>query len=146
MTGNTQLPDEQIEQQLHSEQIAWLITVRKDGRPHSIPVSFAWDGTTILVLSQPGTQKIRNLHHNQHVHLLLGDSKTGSNLVTIEGTVELSSVNASALIAEEPVIARIYREKYADLLTSLGSTLETLAKDFSEPIRITPTRFLKHSP
>jgi Pyridoxamine 5'-phosphate oxidase len=42
--------------------MAWLTTVRPDGQPVSVPVWFLMreDGT-ILLYSQPGTQKLRNI-------------------------------------------------------------------------------------
>ena len=37
------------EERLRNEEIAWLITVRPDGQPQSVPVWFLWDGEGFLV-------------------------------------------------------------------------------------------------
>ncbi len=38
-----------IEERLRSNEMVWLTTVRPDGRPHSVPVWFLWDGATVLI-------------------------------------------------------------------------------------------------
>jgi hypothetical protein len=39
--------DAHIDQRLYSDHMIWLSTVRSDGRPHTVPVWFLWDGKTI---------------------------------------------------------------------------------------------------
>ena len=36
------------DQRLRTDQIAWLGTVRPDGRPHLVPIWFLWDGESVL--------------------------------------------------------------------------------------------------
>ena len=71
MLDLTKERDVHIDQRLRSDPIIWLSTVRRDGRPHTVPVWFLWDGKTILMFSQPETQKIRNLRNNPNVTLAL---------------------------------------------------------------------------
>jgi len=76
-----------VEERLCSDEMVWLSTVRPDGRPHSIPVWFLWESATLLIFSQPNTQKIRNLRKNPSVTLALDDTKKG--VVILEGKAEL---------------------------------------------------------
>jgi PPOX class probable F420-dependent enzyme len=52
------------ERRLREEQTIWMMTVRSDGQPQSVPVWFLWDGEKFLVYSQPGRQKLRNTERN----------------------------------------------------------------------------------
>jgi PPOX class probable F420-dependent enzyme len=110
-----------------------LTTVRPDGRPHTVPVWFLWDGETFLIFSQPGTLKIRNLQRNPHITLALDDTKQGGDVVTVEGEAELLS---------EPRTMVVYGEKYASLIQEVGADPERMVEDFSQQIRITPTKVL----
>jgi PPOX class probable F420-dependent enzyme len=136
-----------IEQRLRTDPLVWLITVRPDGRPHVVPVSFFWDGETFLICSRPNTQKVRNLLHNPHVMLALdGAGKLGDDVVVVEGTAELLNETSLNLSKANPDFA----EKYEALLQStheagLASQEEDwqyLVTSFSQPIRVTPTRLL----
>lgn len=123
------------EQRLRSNIIAWLTTVGSDGRPYTAPVWFLWDGNTILIFSQPHTQKIRNLRKNARVTLALDETKQGGDVVIVEGTAELLEN------PEVSVILPAYVEKYGALIQSMGWTPESMAADYSRGIRVTPTKF-----
>jgi PPOX class probable F420-dependent enzyme len=128
-----------VEQRLRKDPIVWLITVRPDGRPHVVPVWFFWDGETFLICSQPNTQKLRNLRQNPHVMLALDRTgKLGDDVVVVEGTAELLNETSWSMLRADPAIA----EKYDTLLKSTNTDLQALAADYSQPIRVTPTRFL----
>jgi len=131
----TQDEDRHIDERLRSAPIVWLGSVRPDGRPHLVAVWFLWDGETILIFSQPDNQKLRNIAQNANVTLAVDDSKIGNDAVTVEGKAEL--LPADSVDATMPA----YAEKYAALLTEMGWSAATMAKSYSQPIRITPTRF-----
>lgn len=125
-----------IDQRLRSDVMIWFNTVRADGRPHSVAVWFLWDGEQFLIFSQPKTQKVRNVRQNPHVVLALDNTDNGGDVIVVEGTAELitdPAVNATVAA---------YSEKYASELKSMGMTAEAMAKDYSQGIRITPTRFI----
>lgn len=123
------------EQRLRSEIIAWLTTVGSDGRPYTVPVWFLWDGKTVLIFSQPHKQKVRNLRKNGRVTLALDDTKRGNDVVIVEGTAELlDDPNMS-------VILPAYVEKYGAIIQSMEWTPESMAADYSQGIRVTPTKF-----
>ena len=125
-----------VDQRLRSDIMIWLNTVRPDGRPHSAAVWFLWDGSQFLIFSQPNKQKIRNLQHNPNVVLALDNTKNGSDVIVIEGKAELlkqGDVNATL---------PAYAEKYLSELKSMGQTPEAMAADYSQAIRVTPTKFV----
>ncbi len=133
-----------VEQRFRTDPLVWLITVRPDGRPHVAPVWFYWNGEAFLIWSQPNAQKVRNLRHNPHAMLALdGTGNLGFDVVVVEGTAELLNETSLSLV---PAFA----EKYDALLQSIHEAglvnqyrdLQALAADYSQPIRVTPTRFL----
>jgi PPOX class probable F420-dependent enzyme len=126
--------DAHIDQRLRDALIIWLCTVRADGRPHSAAVWFLWDGSDVLIFSQPN-QKVRNLRQNPHVTLAVDDTRNGDDAVTIEGTAEL---------LDDPAITPMlpaYAAKYADQLQAMGWTAEQMGQSYSQAIRVTPTKF-----
>ena len=136
MADQTKPNDAHVEQRLREELIVWFTTVRADGRPHTVPVWFLWDGETFLIFSQPGNLKIRNLQRNPHITLALDGTKQGGDVVTVEGEAELLS---------EPsrnIVVPAFGEKYASLRKAMGADPERMVEVYSQPIRIKPTKFL----
>jgi len=120
-----------------AELMMWLSTVRPDGRPHLVPVWFLWDGRTILIFSRPNQQKLRNLQHNPNVVIALDTAEHGDDIVIIEGKAEL---------LDDPAVSTAlpaYAEKYKQRLALYGWTGEAMAQDYSQAIRVTPTKFLR---
>ena len=123
------------EQRLQTNIIGWLTTVGSDGRPYTVPVWFLWEGSTLLIFSQPQKQKIRNLRKNARVTLALDETKLGEDVVIVEGTAEvLDNPDFSATLPE-------YVEKYGAMMQDMNLTPKSMAADFSVGIRITPTKF-----
>lgn len=125
-----------IDQRLRKNTVIWLNSVRPDGRPHAVTVWFLWDGESFLIFSRPGNQKIRNLQHNPNVVLAVDDTHEGSDPITIEGTAKL--------LAPEEVDTTLaaYIEKYGEDIKQIGFTPAQMAAQYSQPIRITPTRVM----
>ncbi len=123
------------EQRLRSETIAWLTTVSPEGRPYTVPVWFLWEGKTILFFSQPQKLKVRNLRKNTYITLGLDDTKQGEDVVIVEGTAELLTEPASSIISPA------YIEKYGARMQDMGWTPEAMANNYSQGIRVTPTKF-----
>ena len=116
--------------------MVWLNTVRPDGRPHAVAVWFLWDGETFLIFSQPHTQHVRNLQHNTNVLLAVDDTHKGADPITIEGIARLLAPG------EVGTTNPAYVEKYGEAIKQIGFTPEQMAAEYSQPIRITPTRVL----
>ncbi len=136
MADQTKPNNAHVDQRLREEPIIWFTTVRPDGRPHTVPVWFLWDGGTFLIFSQPGNLKIRNLQRNPHITLALDDTRQGGDVITVEGEAELLS---------EPsrnVVVPAFGEKYASMMQAMGADPERMLEDYSQPIRIKPTKFL----
>lgn len=123
------------DERLRKETIIWLSTVRPDGRPHLVPVWFLWEGSTVLIFSQPNNQKIRNLRQNPNVMLALESNGDGSDVVTIEGKAELLTPDEVA--SSHPA----YIEKYGEDIKGINMTPETMLAAYSQAIRITPSKF-----
>lgn len=124
-------------ERLQTDTIVWFSTVRPDGRPHAVPVWFLWEeGGTVLVFSKPD-QKVRNLGANPLVMLALDDTKGGSDVVLVEGEATLLGEGEVTLAA-----VPAYLEKYGQEIANNGWNADTMAKDYSQAIRIKPTRLL----
>ena len=76
------------------------------------------------------------MQQNSHVVLALDNTDKGSDVIVIEGKAELiTDPDVNSTIAA-------YSEKYASELKSMGWTAEVMAQDFSQGIRITPTKLV----
>jgi len=124
----------QVAQRLHDEQIIWLTTVRADGMPLPTPVWFLWDGATFLIFSQPSALKLHNVAAHPQVALNLHTDEHGGSVVVITGTAQLDT---APVTAEQ---FNAYVEKYRAGIKMIGMTPESMAKDYSVALRITPVR------
>ena len=120
-------------ERLRDETIVWLTTVNAGGQPQSSPVWFFFDGETFLIYSQPSAGKLPNIRANPRVSLHLNDDGVGDDVVTFEGRAELSDDPPAHEVPE-------YLDRYRDRIANYGWTDEGFAKDYSQPIRVTPTR------
>ncbi len=128
--------DAHIDQRLHNDEVIWLNSVRPDGRPHAVVVWFLWDGETVLIFSRPKNQKVRNIEQNENVLLALDDTKNGSDPITIEGTATLLAPGTVDATSSS------YLAKYREGIKGIGSTPEKMAAEYSQAIRITPSKVL----
>jgi PPOX class probable F420-dependent enzyme len=127
-----------MDTRLRQETAAYFTTVRPDGRPHTVPVWFAWDGASILIFSKPDDIKVRNLQQNPAVTLALDNFGARSQPLVVEGTAAL--VEEAAIAALLPAYTAKYTALAAALAAQLGLPPEALARIYTQPIRITPTR------
>ncbi len=122
---------EQVIKRLNEEVIIWFTTVTPGGAPVSNPVWFYWDGTDIVVYSQPGSRRVHNLRSNPKVSLnLQGVDGLGNNVVIIQGEARLSPGNRS--------IPPQYWGKYRKLLNTMSE--EQMIAEYSVEIRIKPLK------
>ena|SRR5947209_2085905 len=92
---------------------------------------------SFLIFSRPKTQKVRNLRQNTNVLLALDDTKNGSDVIQVEGKAELLEGH-NEVSATFPAFV----EKYGAMIKNMGWKPEDMAADYSQAIRITPTRFV----
>jgi len=138
MTLTTHLADsdrERVETRLRHNLMVWLSTVRPDGQPVTVPVWFLWrEDDTILLYSQPGTAKLRNISTNPKVSLALDVCDLGRNIVRIEGIARRADDQPPA--DQQPG----YLAKYTERIGALFGTPESFAGQFSTALIITPRR------
>ena len=81
----------------HDEDV-WVATAPDDGSgvPYLVPLSFVWDGSTILLATPANSPTGRNLKATGRVRLGLGPTR---DVVMIEGTVD--TVTQTELTGEE---------------------------------------------
>ncbi|MBX0329959.1 pyridoxamine 5'-phosphate oxidase family protein [Oscillochloris sp. ZM17-4] len=101
-------PNERALARLEVEANIWLASVRPDGRPHLVPLWFAWSGGQIYLCLQIESVKARNILQNPRVALAL---ESGSDPLVIEG-------DAAVVVRPwpEPVVAG-FLAKYNWLIT-----------------------------
>jgi PPOX class probable F420-dependent enzyme len=123
-----------VEGRLQTNLMAWLTTISPSGRPHSVPVWFlVQDDDTILIYSQPGKPKLRNIATNPHVALGLDVTDLGRDVIRLEGTA--THVPGYPPANDVPA----YLSKYVERIAAIFGTPERFARSFSEAILITPT-------
>jgi len=119
---------------LETDVIAWLTTVAPDGRPQSSVISFLHESGTILFYSQPETPKLTNIAHSPLVCFHLQSDPYGDHYLIVEGSaVEDRTVAPSD---QHPRYHRKYLEPHAHW----GMDVAEVARDFSVPVRIIPSR------
>lgn len=83
-------PWSDIERLLTDAQLYWIITVRKDGRPHAVPLVGVWRDGAFAFCTGSQEQKQRNLEVNPRVAVTTGSTGShgwGSGKdVVVEGT------------------------------------------------------------
>jgi PPOX class probable F420-dependent enzyme len=129
-------PRMSIEMRLRTEPTVWLSSTRPDGRPHVVPVWFNWDGRFFDLFSKPHAQKVRNLREHPDVMLAIGQPDETFDVELVEGTATVLPT------ATADVIRPSMFEKYAQLMARAALDQPTFVTTYSQPVRITPTRFL----
>jgi PPOX class probable F420-dependent enzyme len=126
---------ERVEARLRGNLMAWLTTVRPDGQPVSVPVWFLLrEDESILVYSQPGKEKLRNIVRNPKVSFGLDVTDIGRNIVRIEGIARQAAGQPPA--NREPA----YLAKYTERIAAMFGTPERFAELFSAALIITPAK------
>lgn len=118
---------------LRADEALWLTTVDGRGQPQSSPVWFHWDGSDLLVLTEPASRKVANIAANPRVSIHLEGSAPGTDVVTIEGTASLPAFAPPARIA-------LYGDKYREACIRMGTDVPSYVARFTTVIVVTPTR------
>ena len=123
-----------VARQLKLERIIWLTTVGPENTPQPRPVWFLWDGTSFLIYSQPKAHKVSHISHNSKVSLNLNADPEGDEVAVFLGVARLDS--SAPAVTENAE----YLEKYDKGIADLDMTPTEFGRDYSIPIRVTPTR------
>jgi PPOX class probable F420-dependent enzyme len=124
---------EQIEKHLTDDQIVWLTTVTPSGRPAPRPVWFLWNGSDIVIYSQPGTAKLRHIADNSHVSLNFNSTAGGGEVVVISGEAEV--VKDAPLPSGVPGLL----DKYREMIAAMGHSPEWYDA-YNVAIKVLPAR------
>jgi hypothetical protein len=79
------------EHRLTHDQDVWVGSASTDGAPYLVPLSFEWDGQTLLMATPKDSPTGRNLAATRAVRLGLGHTRDVS---MIEGVVEVLEIDA----------------------------------------------------
>ena len=74
-----------------------LATVRKDGRPHVVPVWFVLDGDTLVFTTGETTVKAANMQRDRRVCICVDDETPPYAYMMVEGTATFSADNEALL-------------------------------------------------
>lgn len=129
---------QRVTRRLAEERIAWLTTVDSQGIPQPRPVWFLWDGATVLIYSQPGTQKLKHITARPEVSLHLDGDGRGGDIVVFTGRAEIDPAAPPA----DQVPA--YVAKYEAGFARIGMTASQFAASYSVALRVTPLKLRGH--
>jgi len=89
-----------------------ISTVRKDGRPHVVPILFAWENKKIYFLTMNTSIKAKNIANNSKVSFCTDDQSPPFAFVIIEGDAKIIQ-NTSDLLGWAGKIGGRYLVKEA---------------------------------
>src|SRR3954468_11749248 len=78
-----------IEARLTAARLYWIVTVRRDGPPHAVPLCGVWHDRAFHFCTGAAEQKMRNLEHDPHVVVTAGplgaDGWASGKDISVEG-------------------------------------------------------------
>lgn len=112
---------QEVSDRLTSDHYGWLTTVAKSGQPVPKLVWFYFDGSDVIVYSEPNAAKIRHIRNHPRVSLNLDSDGNGAGIIVVGGDATIDAEGANPLEDER------YRAKYGELAASFGFSEEFLA-------------------
>ena len=136
MNATTLRPAARIDGLLRRETTVWLSMATPDGTPHLVPIWFSWDGRQLFIASKPEAKKVRILRENARLMLAIGEPDEDFDV----GLVEAEATVARATTRD--LLPHGHLGKYARQLRAIGLDADEYLDTYSQPILVTPTRFL----
>lgn len=106
----------EIVDRLNSDAYGWLTTVAKSGQPVPRLVWFFFDGTDIMVYTEPGAAKVRHIRNHPQVSLNLDSDGNGGGIIVVGGPAR---VDAEGIDLREDAP---YWAKYREMSDRFGLT------------------------
>ncbi|MEH3132369.1 MAG: TIGR03667 family PPOX class F420-dependent oxidoreductase [Mycolicibacterium neoaurum] len=106
----------EILDRLKSDDFAWLTTVAKSGQPVPKLVWFFFDGTDIVVYTEPGAAKVRHIGNHPQVSLNLDSDGNGGGIIVIGGPARVDAEGT------DPREDAPYWAKYQAMSDQIGLT------------------------
>jgi len=91
------------EQRLAGDVDLWVATASADGVPYLVPLSFDWDGETLLLATPTDSPTGRNLGSGRTVRLGLGRTR---DVTMIDGEVRIIEIDALPMESGDRFAAR----------------------------------------
>lgn len=107
---------QEVSDRLNNDGYGWMTTVAKSGQPVPKLVWFFFDGTGIVVYTEPNAAKVRHIRNHPRVSLNLDSDSNGSGIIVVGGTATVDSEDA------DPRDDGPYWAKYADTAAKFGLT------------------------
>lgn len=81
-----------LSQEMLARDLCRLAYVAKDGTPRTIPISFAWNGTEVVMCTSTNSPKLPALRRNPAVAITIDTEVHPPTILLVRGTVELDEV------------------------------------------------------
>jgi PPOX class probable F420-dependent enzyme len=120
---------QEVSDRLSSDNYGWLTTVAKSGQPVPKLVWFYFDGSDVVVYSEPTAAKVRHIKARPRVSFNLDSDGNGAGIIVVGGNATVEAEGADPLEDER------YRTKYAELAATFGFSKEFIA-NYSTRLRI----------
>ena len=106
-------PWDEVQRMLSEAQLYWIVTVRSDARPHTVPLVGVWHEGAFAFCTGPDEQKHCNLESNPHVAVITGSTGAGGWDSGLEVVVEGTAVR---VLDDEPLqaLADAWHAKYGE--------------------------------
>jgi general stress protein 26 len=133
------------QQRLADAELAWLVSVRADGRPHTTPVVPAWHDGRAYFHTGEGEQKYLNLQTNEHVLVLVGDDRWDTGVdVVVEGTARRVADRA-VLEAVAEVLTHRWDGRWRPRACETGFVDADGGGEPAAVFEVTPTKAFAHA-
>jgi PPOX class probable F420-dependent enzyme len=130
------LTSEQKEFLLQGTHTGKLATVRKDGRPHVVPVWFVLDGDALIFNTGDATVKAANIRRDARVTICVDDENPPYSFIIVEGTATLEKNSKDLKLWATRIGGRYMGSDKAEQFGERNSTPEELV------VRVTPTKVI----
>lgn len=117
--------------QLQTEHVVWLTTIgASSNTPQPNVVWFLYQDGDVIIYTQPGYQRLKNLAKNSRVSLNFNSAEDGEQMTIFTGTAIVDPTIP-------PVIVNAaYVEKYDHWLAHINTTAQKMSDEYTVAIRI----------